>query len=66
MDARVGRGQLTVLLHASIQALLQPAGWAVTSLGLVDLTASSKGAGETGASGDGSSVGDREDRKSVV
>ena len=42
-------GQLTVLLHASVQALLQPAGWAVAPLGLVDLTASSEGAREAGA-----------------
>lgn len=42
-------GQLTVLLHASIQALLPPAGGAVAPLGLVDLTASSEGAHETRA-----------------
>lgn len=49
LDSWDGRGQLTVLLHASIQALLQPAGRAVAPLGLVDLTASSEGARETGA-----------------
>lgn len=49
MDSWDGRGQLTVLLHASIQALLQPAGGAVAPLGLADLTASSEGARETGA-----------------
>lgn len=44
-----GRGQLTTLLPASLQALLSPAGWAEAPLGLGDPAAPSRKAAETGA-----------------
>lgn len=55
-----GGGRLTVLLHAGVQTLPQPAGWAVTPLGLADLTAPTKAAGEPRAFDSCSSVRDRE------
>lgn len=52
--------QLTVFSHASSETLVQPAGWAMAPLGPADLTASSKGAGETRMFVDGSSVRNRD------
>lgn len=57
LDSGVG-GRLTFLPHAGVEALPQPAGWAVPPLGLADLTASGKGAAETSAFANCSSVRD--------